>query len=89
LERIVDQITKVRNTTKKATQRYGENDTALRNIINPEKLDIPSVPALSALFLKQKFVNVSRKSENIRKDNIVIVSFFFNVSPYSLNFRVF
>jgi hypothetical protein len=55
--------------------------------MSPVRLDISRVFAPSALFLKQKFVNVSSKSENTKNDNIVIVSFFFNSSPLLLEFQ--
>jgi hypothetical protein len=79
-ERIVDQMTKTENTVKRPSHKNGEEITLDKKMAVPEKSARLNVPAIRALFLKQKWMNVSRISEKISNSSIIKVTFFLAIA---------
>ncbi len=75
-ERIVDQIIKVHKTEQRPSQRKGEENTPPRKAKAAETVLTSRWSWVNAPFLNNKWVNVSRISEKIRKTSIFKVNLF-------------
>lgn len=83
MERIVDQRINVTSTDRSANHKNGEEKTAFKKIAISNNFVTENPLCEKVLFLKQNCVKVSSRSEKIRVNNILGVSFFLNIRAIS------
>ena len=66
-------------TDKRPSQRNGDEKTLCKKMKMSDALFTAKLLSVSAPFLKQRCVNVSRKSVAIRNKSILRVNFFSNI----------